>query len=239
MGPVRPQGPDTASGSSLDDLIRTLTISAADRLGIQAHACATATVRGLDRWLAAGSGAAAQCVSVQDILRQGPRYLVREAGTHVLVPDIAVDERWPVWSHACEVGGFRSAIVVQGTSRGVTVYLDLYAQGPTPWEDVTERATALAGSIASAVVTREEVIALAQATDDLLGSSRSQPLIDRAIGVLMAHRHCDAAEALAALKATSVHRDIREVAAGVVARGGVLPGQPAQRTAGLAARGAA
>lgn len=236
---MRPQGPGTASGSSLDDLIRTLTTSVADRLGIQAQACATATVRGLDRWLAAGSGAAAQCVSVQDILRQGPRYHAREVGTHVLVPDIAVDERWPVWSHACEVGGFRSAAVVQGTSRGVTVYLDLYAQTPMPWEDVAERAAALAGGIASAVVTREEVIALAQATDDLLGSSGSQPLIDRAVGVLMAHRRCDAAEAFGALRAASVHRDTREVAAGVVARGGVLPGHPVARTVGLAARGAA
>lgn len=217
------QGSDEAvrldADASLDALIHTLTTQAGRTLGVDAHACATATVRGLDRWLAAASVSAARCDAAQDRHRQGPRYDVRTTAGPVLIEDLddaAATDRWPVWAHACRVQGYRSAAVVTGTHRDVTVYLSLYGRRPCVWGTAATRAVGLAEGIASVVVARDEVIALAHTMDDLLACSRSQPLIDRAVGVVMAQRHCDATEALAYLRSAATHRDTREVAAGLV-----------------------
>lgn len=216
-------GPDEAvrvdADASLDALIHTLTDRAGHTLGVAAEACATATVRGLDRWLAAGSVAVARCDGTQDRLRQGPRYLARQTGEPVVVADVPSDGRWPVWQHACRVQGLRSAAVVPGTHRDVTVYLALYGPQPCAWDEVLARATGLAEGLASVVAARDEVIALAQTMDDLLACSRTQPLIDRAVGVVMARDGCDAQTALDHLRAGG--RDAREAAARLVA--GVVP----------------
>lgn len=204
--------------ASLDGLIQNLTTHAGRSLGIDAEACATAQVRGLDRWLSAGSVSAARCDGTQDVHRQGPRYLAQRSGQPVVVLDTTADTRWPVWGRACQVQGYRSAAVVVGRHREVTVLLALYARRHVAWEAVTERAAGLADGLASVVTARDEVIALAHTLDDLLASSRSRPVIDRAIGVVMAQRGCDAADALAYLKAASAHGDAYEVAAALVAQ---------------------
>jgi hypothetical protein len=203
--------------ASLDALIHTLTTHAGRTLGIDAQACATATVRGVDRWLSAATVQAARCDGAEDRHRQGPRHEVRATGAPVVVPDVTVERRWPVWTHACAVQGFRSAGVVAGTHRDITVYLALYGQGSCAWDRVLARASGLAEGIASVVAARDEVIALAQTMDDLLACSRTQPLIDRAVGVVMAQRGCDPGEAIAYLKHASLDRDAREVAAGLIA----------------------
>lgn len=224
--------------ASLDALIHTLTTHAGRTLGVDAQACATATVRGVDRWLSAGSVQVARCDGAQDRHRQGPRYELRATGRAVVVPDVTAERRWPVWTHACAVQGFRSAGVVAGTHRDVTVYLALYGPGSCPWHEIVARATGLAEGLASVVAARDEVIALAQTMDDLLACSRTQPLIDRAIGVVMAQRGCDPSEAIAYLKHASLDGDAREVAAGLIAGAmidrpaGPLPGVPSTR-AGL------
>lgn len=220
----------SAADASLDTLVQTLVQQAGRTLGVDALACATATVRGVDRWLAAGSVAVARCDGAQDRPRQGPRYLARRTGEPVVVRDLvgpfdrAVaaddvdDDRWPVWAHACRVQGFRSAAVVVGTHRDVTVHLGLYARQVQPWERVLDRGVALAQGIASVVAVREEVVALAQAMDDLLDCTRSRELMDQAVGVVMAERGCDAATAMAVLTSASTHRDVRDLAAELVAR---------------------
>jgi GAF domain-containing protein len=202
--------------ASLDTLIHTLTHHAARTLGVEASACAAATVRGCDRWLSAASVAVARCDAVQDRLRLGPRYLVRSTGAPAVVADVAADERWPVWSHACRVQGFRSALVVPGTYGDVTVHLSLYAPGTPDWPGVTARALGLAHGIAAVVAARDEVIELAQTMDDLLAGSRSRVVLDRAVGVVMAQHGCDAAAALAHLKSLSATGDPREVAAALL-----------------------
>lgn len=203
--------------ASLDALIHTLTHHAARTLGVDASACAAATVRGCDRWLSAASVGVARCDAVQDRLRLGPRYLVRTTGAPVVVPDVAADDRWPVWSHACRVQGFRSALVVPGTYGHVTVHLSLYSPGDVDWSGITPRALGLAHGLATVVAARDEIIELAHTMDDLLACSRTQAVLDRAVGVVMARRGCDASEAIAYLKAASGTRDARDVAAGLVA----------------------
>lgn len=212
--------------ASLDALIHTLTHHAARTLGVTASACSAATVRGCDRWLSAASVAVARCDAVQDRLRLGPRYLVRSTGAPVVVADVAADDRWPVWSHACEVQGFRSVLVVPGTYGDVTVHLSLYSPQTPAWSGVTPHALGLAHGIAAVVAARDEIIELAQTMDDLLAGSRSRAVLDRAVGVVMAQRGCDAAEALAHLRSLSATGDPREVAAALVA-GAVGAGGPA------------
>lgn len=233
---MRTPGPDETSGAeadaSLDALVRTLTTDAGRTLGVDAQSCATAGVRGVERWLAASGVAVARCDAVQDRSRCGPRYLVRLTGAPVVVPDTEHDGRWAVWAHACRVQGFRSALVVAGVHRDVTVHLSLYAHRSVDWSAAVGRATGIAESIASVVAVRDEVIALAQAMDDLLACSRSRALVDRAVGVVMAQRGCTAAEAMAQLTSVATPRDARAVAVGLVA-GATGPG------AGPGATGAA
>jgi hypothetical protein len=214
---MRTPGPDETSGAeadaSLDALVRTLTTDAGRTLGVDAQGCATATVRGVDRWLAASGVAVARCDAVQDPPRHGPRHLVRATGEAVLVGDVERDGRWAVWAHACRVQGFRSALVVAGTHRDVIVHLSLDARRPQDWSALVGRAE----GIASVVAVRDEVISLAQAMDDLLACSRSRALVDRAVGVVMAQRGCTADEAMAHLTAVATPCHAREVAAGLVA----------------------
>jgi hypothetical protein len=227
-------GPDEAlpfdADASLDQLVQTLTAQAGRSLGLEAQACASATVRGLDRWLAAASVAVARCDGTQDRNRLGPRYTARSTGEHVLVPEVGAETRWPVWTHACRVQGFRSAAVVVGRHRDVTVYLGLYAPQPQDWAGVLPRAVGLAEGIASVAAVRDEVAALADAMDDLLDRTRSQVLIDQAVGVLMAREGCDAATAVEHLKAACGGGDPRAVAAGLVAQAG--PEQASARNRG-------
>jgi hypothetical protein len=215
--------------ASLDALIHTLTHHAARTLGVVASACSAATVRGCDRWLSAASVGVARCDAVQDRHRLGPRYLVRATGAPAVVPEVGADERWPVWSHACEVQGFRSVLVVPGTYGHVTVHLSLYSPETPDWSAVTPRALGLAHGIATVVAARDEIIELGQTMDDLLASSRTQAVLDRAVGVVMARRGCDASEAIAYLKAASGARDAREVAAGLIAGAAAGGGLVAQR----------
>ncbi|HEY0215512.1 MAG TPA: ANTAR domain-containing protein [Cellulomonas sp.] len=226
----------TADGSvrvdadaSLDGLVQTLTTRAGRTLDVPAQVCATAVVRGVDRWLAASSVAVARCDGAQDVHRQGPRYLARERGDAVLVPDLREERRWPVWTRAAQVQGFASAAVVPGRHRDVAVHLALYSRDTLDWAAVVDRAAGLADGLAAVVSARDEVIALAQTVDDLLASSRSRPVIDRAIGVVMAQRGCDAAEAIAYLKQVSRHGDTQQFAADLVAAAG------SRRPAALAA----
>lgn len=198
------RGPDDAYGAdavrSLSALIHTLTVQAGPTLGVDVQACATAVVRGVDRWLAAASVAAARCDGVQDRRSEGPRYELRVTGAPVLVPDLGVERRWPVWSHACRVQGFQSAAFVAGVRRGVTVHLALHAREPVAWDDaLVRRAEHLAEGVASVVVVRDEMIGLAQAVDDLLDGVGGGRVVDEAIRVVMEQRGCDAPEARAYL----------------------------------------
>lgn len=223
--------------ASLDALIHTLTHHAARTLGVVASACSAATVRGCDRWLSAASVSVARCDAVQDRHRLGPRYLVRSTGAPVAVPDVAADDRWPVWSHACRVQGFRSVLVAPGTYGHVTVHLSLYSPETPDWSEVTPRALGLAHGIAAVVAARDEIIELAQTMDDLLAGSRSRVVLDRAVGVVMAQRGYDASEALAYLKSLTGAGDAREVAAALVAQaaGAAAPGS-GRPDAGLVAQ---
>lgn len=224
--------PAVDADASLDALVHTLTTHAGRTLGVDAQACATATVRGVDRWLSAASVEAARCDGAQDRHRQGPRYQVRATGVPVVVPDLPAETRWPVWTHACAVHGFRSAGVVAGTHREVTVYLALYGSHACAWDEVVARATGLAEGIASVVAARDEVIALRQTMDDLLADDRAEPLVERAVGVVMEQRGCDPDQAVAYLEHASLDRDARAVAAGLIAGAMLdrpLPGIPRTR----------
>lgn len=217
--------------ASLDALVHTLTQEAGRTLGVDAQACATATVRGADRWLAAGSVAVARCDGAQDRPRQGPRYDLRRTDEPVVVADLVApfdaavradevdDGPWPVWAHACRVQGFRSVAYVAGVHRDVVVRLGLYARQVQPWAGLLDRAAGLAQGIASVVAVREQVVALAQAMDDLLDCTRSRALVDQAVGVVMRERGCDAPTALGLLTSAATYRDLRELAADLVAGG--------------------
>jgi hypothetical protein len=204
-------GLDDAVGAdairSLSALVHTLTVQAGPTLGVDVQACSTAVVRGVDRWLAAASVAAARCDGVQDRHRQGPRYELRRTGAPVVVPDLGTERRWPVWSHACRVQGFRSAAFVAGTRRGVTVHLALHAREPITWDDdLLDRAAGLAEGVASVVVVRDEMVALAEAVDDLLDGVRTDGVVDEAVRLVMDLRGCDALEARAFLSSVSPAR---------------------------------
>lgn len=198
-------GPDAVR--SLSALIHTLTVQAGPTLGVDVQACCSAVVRGVDRWLAAGSVGAARCDGVQDRHRQGPRYELRRTGAPVVVPDLGTERRWPVWSHACRVQGFRSAAVVAGVRRDVTVHLALHAREPVVWDAaLVDRAAGLAEGIASVVVVREELIALAEAVGDLLDGVRADGVVAEAVRVVMDLRGCDAPEARAFLTSATPTR---------------------------------
>ncbi len=166
---------------------------------------------------------------------QGPCLQALQTGQVVTAPDLAEDDRWPLYAVRALVCGIASSLslplLVGGTSVGA---LNLYSPAARTFEDPAvfghARSLAAQASVTLAVVLRQT--RQADLTDSLQATLVARSVIDQAIGILMGQQRCTADAAFALLRTASQHRNrkLRDVAADVItAATGAPPRPPAFR----------
>jgi GAF domain-containing protein len=140
----------------------------------------------------------------------------------LLVKDLALDERWPVWGPEAAALGLRSALALRLHTGGPTLgVLELFHPEPDAFgvdEDAVARILARHASVAVATACQEA--SLWQAVD-------ARKLIGQAQGILMERFAMDADQAFAVLRRYSQDYNVklRDVADRLVSTRN-LPGQP-------------
>lgn len=167
---------------------------------------------------------------IQYTTGQGPCLEAMASGQTRRVPDLAQDQRWPLFGPqalASGVTGILSEPLTDPTGQPVGA-LNLYFTRPQAITLDTERsAEVFAGHASGAVAIARRLADRLQLSDDLRGALASRAVIDQAIGVIMAENRCGSEEAFSILRSASQHRNVklRDVAAGIVH---AITGQPAE-----------
>lgn len=115
--------------------VQDLVAEAAERIG-RATSCSVVvgTERGLHR-LAASDPRAESCDDAALADRVGPCALALEQLAGVIVPDVALEARWPDWAAAATAAGFRSGASLPAyVQDGLVLALNLYSEQVDPWD---------------------------------------------------------------------------------------------------------
>lgn len=157
------------------------------------------------------------CDLLQDELRQGPCLEAAWNEKVVHSPDVATDDRWPVWGQRVAAEhGIGSVLCLQlFTHNDVLGGINLYSHERHAFDaDSLDEAAALAAHIAIAVSSAETQQQLRQAID-------TRTLIGQAVGIVMERYRVDAGTAFQVLVRTSSHANvkIRDIAAELVETG--------------------
>ncbi|WP_111766033.1 GAF and ANTAR domain-containing protein [Nakamurella deserti] len=183
----------------------------------------------------AADALAAQLDEQQYRLEAGPCLEALWTGRVVDVPDLSREQRWdgyPVQAMAQGISAvYASPLRVRDDTVGA---LNLYAARPYAFDDDDQRASIqqLADLTTVAITGSLRNYGDARLSDQLQTALNSRAVIDQAIGIVMATRHCSAEEAFATLRTISQTRNVRlaVIAAGLVERtaGGPGGGRPAR-----------
>jgi GAF domain-containing protein len=219
-GPERlSAGTDGALGCCVGALEYLVGLSAAVLGGAERFCCTVAlehhgsavTVAGSDRqrW---------RLDEVQHALGEGPCLWALRTHRPVLVADITRDRRWPAYLPVVSKHGFGSILVLplDGPTGGA---LNCYAREPNSFSG--ESVAAASGCAAMTGRALALTVRLEQENRriaDLQATLENRPIIDRALGIIMAENTCSQEQAVAILKRASNTRNtkLREVAASIV-----------------------
>ena len=203
------------------------TIDAVARFALMAVNCTQAGILLTGRSGRLDPGATTDpAVEKADLLQleldEGPaRTLVDNRETVIMVPDLAVNDRWPRWSAGIADLGLRSLLAVRLQVHGKTVgVLELFNTEPESFDDEDIAvARILARHASVAVGTARQEATLWQAID-------ARKLIGQAQGILMERFDLDGDRAFAVLQRYSQDNNVklREVARRLVETGSLLEG---------------
>lgn len=210
------------SSTSLEDLMQQ-TAELAARVVPAAITCGI-TFAEHGRAVTVGSAdALARLLDEQQYeLDEGPCLQALSTAEIVYAEDLRSEQRWHRYPSQAMVHGARA---IYSSPLMVSAYhamgaLNLYATTPHAFDEESRRAAALIVKLASTMITAalrhyNEVTL----TDRLRLALSSRSVIDQAMGVVIAMRHCTPEEAFDALRQVSQHRNIpvREVAAELLA----------------------
>jgi hypothetical protein len=167
----------------------------------------------------------------------GPCLHALRTQTPTDVEDTATDRRWPGFTRTARACGIRSShsepLTIDRRAVGV---LNSYSAGPGAFTGPARRTARLLADHVE-VLLRAHLRHLAQTRWHETGRAHrrpdhpaAEPTIDRAVGVLMAQRHCSPDEAHAILRQAAGHTDLAvwEIAARLLA-GTAAPGAPEAR----------
>lgn len=216
---------------SMDDVsnfLMDLTRAAAQAVGPSAS-CAITARHDHQPWTVASSDtrAAALDESQYEAL-EGPCLQALRTGEVVSIPDMALEERWPVYQIQARAAGLASSLSLPLRSRDGTTLgaLNVYhfELVHASDDDLGHRGETFAAEAAGALylATRYWDAAVSEQLEQAL-SSRSA--IDQALGILMGQQHCTADEAFTLLRRRSQNsqQKLRDVATDLISR---ATGQP-------------
>jgi GAF domain-containing protein len=159
---------------------------------------------------------------------EGPCLHTLATGEPVSVPDLTVDDRWPIYTKAAWQQGLRCSLSLPLASPdhilGAMNFYGFERPGMFSGPDRQRYevfAAHGAGALQIAALRHQD----ARLVNQLEAALSSRSVIDQAIGVLMAEQRCTAEEAFNVLRAHSQNsqRKIRDIAVDLVAR---VSGQP-------------
>ncbi|MGC4847462.1 ANTAR domain-containing protein [Micromonospora sp. DT15] len=207
---------------SLDDML--LRIAELAKASIAGTREVTVTlVRGRVGWTGASTGELArQLDEWQYEEHRGPCLDASASGDTISVPDMATEERWPVWAERARAAGVGSSLSiglpVQASVVGaLNVYSDsVNAFGPPSITSAEGFGAYAAVALANAHLYENAATLAAQMQEAM----RNRAVIEQAKGIIMGSRRCSSEEAFALLSKISqdTNRKVREVAESLVAQ---------------------
>ncbi|WHP18855.1 ANTAR domain-containing protein [Cellulomonas sp. ES6] len=133
------------------------------------------------------------------------------------VPDIDPGDHLAAWDTP-ETAARGSSSAVWNRSADVLVCVSVRVPEPVDWAPARANLDAVAATITAMVVDQQAANDLAQTVEDLTRALHSRPVIDQAIGVIMAQSRCSPARAMQILRSASQHRNrkVHDVASSIV-----------------------
>ncbi len=147
---------------------------------------------------------------VQYTLGQGPCLRCLRWQHPVHIDDLAEDARWPVFALRAAEKGVRSCLSLPLEVPQMTGALSLYAPAVRafgPGEAL--RAKTFAGYVSGAITLASRQDGFLATIGELRGVLASRPVVDQAVGIVMARQHCTSRQALAMLRSAARDRRVR------------------------------
>jgi ANTAR domain-containing protein/GAF domain-containing protein len=161
----------------------------------------------------------------------GPCLTALDTGTGLYVPDLARDERWPVYGPAAAELGAACCVSVPVLVEGVALAVVKVYSGLVDGLDERQRelARATSGQLSGGIALAQHLVNQAEELDDRTAAMDSRHTIDLAVGMLMERVGCDADTAFDLLRQQSQHTNVklRAAAAELVATHDHRAGVPA------------
>jgi GAF domain-containing protein len=175
---------------------------------------------------------AARLHELELAFNEGPSTEALGAGLVVYVEDLAREKRWAGPRQKLLKQGVASVLSAPLQVDGRTVALaTLYAPRPRLLGRREVRNVLVVGQVvATALVVRQHADEQLRLNDQLRQAAATRPLIDQALGIVMALRGCTASEAFDSLRvdSQSANQPVREIAAGLVVAATGRPPEPAR-----------
>lgn len=222
-----------ATSPGLEGFLQDLTVKAVDAVP-GTDACSLMLRRNGHPLTVASSGPLARLLDERQYQGEfdegmgGPCLTSVECRCEQHIRDTGEERRWIAYGRFAREHGIGSALAVPMLPNGTCLgAMNLYARRPHAFDDNVEVARRLAQQAVGAVQVAVRIDNQAQEADDLRTAMLSRSVIDQAIGIMMAQRHCDAATALAALRQASQNRNVklRDLCHHLVSRVGGRPPQ--------------
>ncbi|MET7949503.1 GAF and ANTAR domain-containing protein [Micromonospora sp. NPDC005324] len=207
---------------SLDDML--LRIAELAKASIPGTKEVTVTlVRGRVGWTGAFTGELArQLDEWQYEQHRGPCLDASASGDTISVPDMAAEERWPVWAERARAAGVRSSLSIGLPIQGSVVgALNIYSDSASAFDQSSITSAEGFGAYAAVALANahlyENAATLAAQMQEAM---RTRAVIEQAKGIIMGSRRCSSEEAFALLSKISqdTNRKVHDVAATLVAR---------------------
>jgi GAF domain-containing protein len=181
--------------------------------------------------VAATDPVAAEVDEVQYRLDDGPCLQAMRGGEIVTIADTATSGRWPEFEARAAAVGVRSCLAVPlqaGSSENAGAFC-LYAREAGAFGDEqARRAGQFAENASSALAIAERLASYAGLNEQLRASLVSRPVIDQALGIIIAREKCTQSAAFAILRNASQNSNtkLRDLAARIVTNATGEPLQP-------------
>lgn len=193
----------------LDDLVR-LTV---DALQMPVSCGVTLESEQRPRTIVSSDALAERLDQEQYSADDGPCLDALRTGQINHVPDIAAEERWPPFRSLALAQGVRSSLstplIIPGHERATGV-LNLYAHDTDAFDGQDRaKAAAFSGCAAGALGVALKVAHHVEFGQDLRAALATRPVIDQALGIIMAQQRCDAESAFEILRRASQNRNVK------------------------------
>lgn len=209
---------------SVDGFLTEMAALAVAEIGRALSCGITLRADGLPVTVVSTDSLAARVDETRYGLEHGPCQSAMRTGARVVIADSAADRRWTDYGSRAVACGVRSSLSLPLKTDGhVFGVVGLYSRRTGAFDatliEYAAGFVALAtGALAVTARIAEQLSLAAQLREALI----SRSVIDQAVGILMARRHCSSSQAFAILSKSSQDRNVkvRTVAARIVAATG-------------------